>query len=89
MGYSVRTPNYRLTEWALCNVTSGRPFWDATGANASLSSLELYAHAGAESESDDYDKSETENLAYRPEQAATLNEMRKLPRTGFKLDGQS
>lgn len=88
MGYSVRTPGFRLTEWSLCNVTSGRPFWDATGVNASLSSLELYAHAHGEGESDDYDTSETENLAYKPEQAANVAALRKLLHSGFKLDGQ-
>ena len=88
MGYSVRTPDYRLTEWAVCNVSSGRPFWDASGINASLRSLELYAHAGGEGESDDYDASETENLAYKAGQADTVTRLRKLLHSGFKLDGQ-
>jgi hypothetical protein len=42
--------------------------WNATGANASLRSLELYAHAGGEAEGDDYDQSETANIAYEPAQ---------------------
>eukprot|EP00756_Hemistasia_phaeocysticola_P048487 Hpha_TRINITY_DN22911_c0_g1::TRINITY_DN22911_c0_g1_i1::g.154133::m.154133/K01136/IDS; iduronate 2-sulfatase len=88
MGYSVRTPDFRLTEWTLCNVTSGRPLWNTTGPNASLHSLELYAHPGGEAESDDYDTSETENLAYKKEQAGNLATLRKLLRSGFKLDGQ-
>ena len=88
MGFSVRTPFFRLTEWTLCNVTSGRPFWDAKGKNASLHSLEFYAHDGGEAESDDYDTSETENLAYKPEYADDLAKLRTVLHSGFKLDGQ-
>ena len=86
MGYSVRTPQFRLTEWALCNVTSGRPRWDAP--NATLASLELYAHPGGEAESDDFDASEPKNLAYNPEQADTVARLRALLRKGFKIDGE-
>jgi hypothetical protein len=88
MGYSVRTPGWRLTEWSPCNVSSGRPFWDAAGPAAALRSLELYAHAGGEAEADDYDASEPQNLAYHPAQADTVAKLRKLLRSGFKLDGQ-
>ena len=69
--YSVRTPDWRYTEWA---------WWDGKRLVGDFSreapGIELYSHRG-DTESD-FDLFENENLAYKPEHASVIKAMHQL-----------
>ena len=56
MGYSVRTAEWRYTEWTVWNGTSLRPEWGAAG----LIGRELYSHVG--DDGTDFDAFENRNI---------------------------
>ena len=69
MGYTIRTTEFRYTEWVKFNYTFAdpHPLW------TEIYGKELYAHSGDdESSMDDF---ENENLAGKPEYAATVQAM--------------
>merc|ERR1711935_1082078 len=57
MGYSLRTTNWRYTEWAGWNGTTLTPIW------TSLAGVELYDHRN-ETANNDFDATENVNLAH-------------------------
>jgi hypothetical protein len=73
MGYSVRTEEWRYSEWVKWNGTDMRPEWDA-GVGA-----ELYDHRAGT----DIWNSENENMAAQPQHAQVVAELSALLRAHF------
>ena len=75
MGYSLRTPDYRITEWRIWDGAQLKGRWDLP-PNAT----ELYDHTRP---SDDVMATELVNIAHDPAMAAQLARLRTLLREKF------
>ena len=71
MGYSLRTPDWRYTEWAAFDgkADGGR---GRVNFSAPLYGVELYDHRGSVGDVNDFDAHENENLANHPEHSALV-----------------
>jgi len=79
MGYSVRSDNWRLTEWVRWDQHSWKPLWDQQVG------LELYDHEGDFGQ--DFDRaSPTRNLAADVQHAGIIRELRQALRDQFAPD---
>eukprot|EP01065_Artemidia_motanka_P017535 TRINITY_DN2098_c0_g1_i1.p1 TRINITY_DN2098_c0_g1~~TRINITY_DN2098_c0_g1_i1.p1 ORF type:complete len:645 (+),score=198.09 TRINITY_DN2098_c0_g1_i1:62-1936(+) len=73
MGYSLRSPEWRYTEWAVWDGAKLKPKW-GTMPNAT----ELYDHRGDTGKGVTvFDDFENENLAFKPEHAGTVSQLSK------------
>merc|ERR1712185_840163 len=80
MGFSVRSEDWRLTEWVAWDAEHWAPLWDHQIG------LELYNHAG--DLGTDLDKATpTENVAADPEHADTVKELLSALRRQFHDGG--
>lgn len=77
MGYSVRTPSWRYTEWVAWNGTALTPMWEEVVAR------ELYDHRNESSYPTDFDAGELENVASHVELAATVEALSAAVRKQF------
>jgi len=77
MGYSVRTEDWRYTEWLVWNQTALLPFWDQVHAR------ELYDHRNESSYPTDFNVGENENVANRPENAAVITMLSQMIKKQF------
>lgn len=81
MGYSVRSDNWRLTEWVRWDQRNWKGLWDQQVG------LELYDHEGDFGQ--DFDKATpTKNLAAEGQHAAVVGELRQVLRDQFAPDSQ-
>ena len=76
MGYSVRSSEWRLTEWFAWNHTSACPVWEARAA------VELYDHRN-DTELYDMENFENENVARDPAHREVLANLAAVIRTSF------
>lgn len=72
MGMSMRTADWRLTEWCAFDYEKAYPKWTEDAFDCQL---ELYPHAGDDGK--DMDKFENENVAYRPSNKALVGALHK------------
>lgn len=79
MGYSVRSDDWRLTEWVAWDKQAWVPLWDKQVA------LELYDHKGDFGEDLD-EATPTENVAFLRENKAVVKELRQVLRKQFSHD---
>jgi arylsulfatase A-like enzyme len=75
MGYSIRTTNFRFTEWFDFNTTALRPDFSNTVA------MELYDHTN--DEGNDFNSYDQVNLADHPDYATIVKEHRDIIREGW------
>jgi iduronate 2-sulfatase len=82
MGYTVRTPEWRYTEWVAYNNITYTPRWDVPfpGNYASRVWRELWAHKGDTGAN--WQAFEHENVAELPENAAVVQELSALLHAG-------
>ena len=74
-GYTVRVESWRYTAWIQFNGTTNRGKWGDVGSTAGwLVGEELYSHDDS-TQVDDFDATENENLAAKPENAATRTQL--------------
>ena len=69
MGYSLRTPQWRYTEWRKWNQTQAD--WSAAGLNAT----ELYSHRGDDGSDPGFDMFENDNVASVPAFAGVVRKL--------------
>eukprot|EP01062_Namystynia_karyoxenos_P074284 TRINITY_DN71163_c0_g1_i1.p1 TRINITY_DN71163_c0_g1~~TRINITY_DN71163_c0_g1_i1.p1 ORF type:complete len:542 (+),score=174.59 TRINITY_DN71163_c0_g1_i1:70-1626(+) len=81
MGYSVRTPSWRYTEWVPWNGTALKPVWDKVVAR------ELYDHRNDTIYPTNFDQGELANMAARPESGAVVAQLSQLLRGQFGAGG--
>merc|ERR1712039_802705 len=73
MGYSIRTSEWRYTEWVAWNGTTLRPIWNTVAGR------ELYDHRNESAYPTDFDARENENVAPQNEElVATLSKKLKV-----------
>lgn len=77
MGYSVRTRNWRYTEWVRWNGTSLTPLWDEVDGR------ELYDHRGEPLFPVDFNRYENVNVANATVNVGVVEALSKLLREGF------
>ena len=82
MGVSVRTADYRLTEWWVCDNVTGAPIWSNPGG---ATGVELYNHtADAAARIDNFDSAaEIENLAGVVKYARVQDRLHEMLRAQF------
>ena len=85
MGFSVRSADFRWTEWFRYDKEAGAPMWDKDSAAA-----ELYDHRGDLGDGRSFDDFENENLenSTEPELVAARAELRAALRAQFQHDGR-
>lgn len=75
MGYTVRTPEWRLTQWVRWNGTLLQPNFNMVNAT------ELYWHSGPDFS--DFGAWENKNVASDPDNAKAIESLKKLLRARF------
>jgi iduronate 2-sulfatase len=78
MGYSVRTDEWRYTEWIVWNGSSLLPLWEKVVGR------ELYDHRNETLYPSDFDLSENTNLATDPEYASVMGNLSSMVHTMFE-----
>lgn len=79
MGYSVRTPGYRYSEWRRWDGGRLEAKWDDDAAG-----VELYRHGEAVGSPVDFDATENQNLAGHPSMAGVQQQLAGLLRARFR-----
>ena len=77
MGYSVRTADYRYTEWVRWNQSALRPIW------GEVDGVEFYDHRGIASYPIDFNNAENVNQANQSEFNGTIKQLAAALRSHF------
>jgi iduronate 2-sulfatase len=79
MGYSIRTDEWRYTEWVVFDRDTATPDWSVAASYG----RELYSHTSSPVPDASFDY-ENENVAEAPEQQERVADMREMLRAGWR-----